>query len=97
MATTFPVQAAPGVDERVRRMEATLRALRAARDANRVPYWASYQDERGVERFSLVTDSRYALVRPENAARRVQALAAFERAIERYERTVDELAGAGSS
>lgn len=58
--------------------------LSANLDADRVGYWASYADDRHVERFSFVSDPAFARLSDENAASRALATQALAVAIERY-------------
>ncbi|HET7026290.1 MAG TPA: hypothetical protein VFI28_01225 [Candidatus Limnocylindrales bacterium] len=61
-----------------------------SRDLERghVGYWASYVDDRSVDRYSFVADGSFALLSDENAASRRSAIGALEIAIERYRRTL---------
>jgi hypothetical protein len=59
-------------------------ALSRDLERGRVRYWASYVDDRAVDRYSLVADASFALLSDENAASRRSAIRALEIAIERY-------------
>jgi hypothetical protein len=65
-------------------------ALSRDLERGRVGYWASYVDDRAVDRYSFVADASFALLSDENAASRRSAIGALEIAIERYRRTLAE-------
>lgn len=66
------------------RLEMLIARLVAKRTSGRIGYWAVFSDEREVSHLTFTTDPAYAALSPENAASRTGAVAAIDRAIERY-------------
>jgi hypothetical protein len=81
-----PAASAPEDPDEIRevRLEMLVARLVARQASDRIGYWATFSDERGVNHCAFTTDPAYADLSPENAASRVGAVAAFGRAIERY-------------
>ena len=69
---------------RVAGMQALIARLVATQASGRIGYWAVFSDERGVSHYAFTTDPAYADLSLENAASRSGAIAAIDRAIERY-------------
>jgi hypothetical protein len=93
MSILLPSTPAAGMPENpdqvlVARLEMLIARLVAARVSGRIGYWAVFEDERGVSHYAFTTDPAYADLSPENAARRTGAVAAIDRAIERYRATL---------
>jgi len=65
-------------------LETLVARLVAKQASGQIGYWAEYLDERGVSHCAFTTDPAYADLSPENAASRTGAVAAIDRAIERY-------------
>ena len=73
------------------RLEAVIARLVTRQASGRIGYWAAFCDERGVSHYAFTTDPAYADLSPENAADRNAAVAAFDRAIERYRANLVDL------
>lgn len=65
-------------------LETLIARLVAKQASGQIGYWAEYLDERGVSHCAFTTDPAYADLSPANAASRTGAVAAIDRAIERY-------------
>ncbi len=91
-----PVASTPGNPDQVRaaRLEVLLARLVAEQASGRICYWATFSDERGMSHYAFVVDPVYADLSPDNAASRTRAVAALDRAIERYRTTLASLRSA---
>ncbi len=65
-------------------LEVLIARLVAQEAAGQIGYWAAFTDERGVSHYAFTSDPAYADLSPENAASRTRAVAAVNRAIQRY-------------
>jgi L-amino acid N-acyltransferase YncA len=68
--------------------------LVAEQASGRICYWATFSDERGMSHYAFVVDPVYADLSPANAASRTKAVAALDRAVERYRATLASLRSA---
>jgi hypothetical protein len=95
MATLIPparTVSGPATDDpRVAGLEVLIARLERTQATNDIGYWAAYEDERGVHHFAYTSDPVYAERSPENALSRVAAIAAFGRALDRYQATLASL------
>jgi hypothetical protein len=70
------------------RLEMVIAALVEQRATGQIGYWAEFTDPNGVSHCAFTKDPGYAEVSADNAARRAEAVAGFDRAIERYRSTL---------
>ncbi len=76
---------------RADRLEILINRLTAQQISGQIGYWAAFDDAGGLSHFAFTADPTYACLSPENGARRVAAVAAFRRAIERNRAALDQL------
>ena len=82
----------PATDERrVAGLEVLITRLQHTQATDDIGYWAAYEDERGVHHFAYTSDPVYAERSHENAISREAAIAAFGRALDRYQATLATL------